>query len=279
MSTSSPPSSKSGPYAQESKADAWLFEHSKFLRKHFSPKGPTDLPSKHELVQERATSDGGAFPRESKIDTALFEHSKFLRKHLKHDGDDEGIKSKSAMLRESFDGDRPAGALGLRDADGNTTPRGLRKTMRGDSTTAAQEQPETYDAPQDELLPVVAPVKSTEHVPAWQAATDTSVPYGSEVSPQRSAVGPGTAEEPVLISDAAKIDPGRAYGDEASLRSAAAFGGGSAGRDVAPGLIEHHPTTMESSPVVGRPVPHSLMSNARVGNGMIDDEEQDPMAR
>jgi hypothetical protein len=277
MSTSPPPSNTSGPYPGESKADAWLFEHSKFLRKHFSPKGPTDLPSKHELVQERSSGDGAAFPKESRMDAALFEHSKFLRKHIKHEGDYDEIKSKHAMLRESFDGDRPRGAGGMRDENGNII---LRKTMRGEPAPAVQPQQETYDPPQDDAVPVLAaPVDTATQVPAWQAATDTSVPYGSEVSPQRSATGADTSADPVLISQTATVDPARAYGDEASLRSAAAAGMRNRSKDVGPGLIEHHPTTMESTPVVERPVPHSLMSNAKFGGGTGAGEEQDPMAR
>lgn len=278
MSTFPPVSSKSGPYAGEGKTDAWLFEHSKFLRKHFSPRGPTDLPSKHELVQERSSGDGAAFPKESRMDAALFEHSKFLRKHVKHEGDYDDIKSKHAMLRENFDGERSAGAARMRDENRNTR---LRKTMRGEPAPTAQPQTETYDPPRDDAVPVVAaPVDTATHVPAWQAATDTSVPYSSEVSPQRSATGAATDTniEPVLILQAATVDPARAYGDKASLRSAAAVRGRNVNKDVGPGLIEHHPTTMESTPVVGRPTPHSLMSNARLGMGTGNGEEQDPMA-
>ena len=205
----------SGPYVGETKADAWLFEHSKFLRKHFSPQGPSDLPSKSELIQERASGD--AFPGETKMDAALLAHSKLLRKHIKHEENvNGGIKSKSAMLRESLDGDRS------HEAETNSTSLEGR-TIAEDSIRPAPSRVATRESAISNELDGAgingSPREGSQHVPAWQAATDNE----------------------------------RAYGDEASLRSAAMAG---------PGLIEHHPTIMESTPVVERPVPHSLMSNS-----------------
>ena len=157
--------------------------------------------------------------------------------------------------------------------------------MRGDPPPAAQQ--EIYDPPQNHVVPILAPIDTTPLVLKWQAATDTSIPYGDEASPHRSVSGmdPSTTTEPTLISQAATFDTSRAYAHEATLRSAAAVGAGEGtNRDIAPSLIEHHLTTMESTPVVRRPVPHSLMSNARFGDGREDVEgmvgkDGDPMAR
>lgn len=248
-------STSSGPFAGESRADAWLFEHSKFLRKHFSPNGPTDIPSKHELVQERAS--GNAFPRETKMDTALFEHSKFLRNHVKHEENVEGgIQSKHAMLRDSFDGDRPKSSGAL--SEGNEAPKGLRKTMRSNAanTTTSHSDPagNSIDVPQND--PIVAPVaaavasstpKDRDVVNGTDNADD--IPHSTATEDQALALSAGA-----VPAWQAATDNRRAYGEEKSLRSAAAVGAG-------PGLIEHHPTTMESTPAVERPVPHSLQSN------------------
>jgi hypothetical protein len=272
----------SGPYVRESKADAWLFEHSSFLRKHFSHNGPDDLPSKHDLVQER--SSGDAFSRESKIDTALFEHSKFLRKHVKHEGDDEGIKSKHTMLRESLDGERSLFGEETGDEDVVARPNALKEMMSDDPTPATEQG--TYDPPQNGAVPILAPTDTKPLAPAWQAATDTSITHGDEAYPHRSlsSMDQSTKTESTLVSEAAPFDKSHAFGDEATLRPAAAVGAGEGtDRNLAPGLIEHHPTTMESTPVV-RPVSHSLMSSTRIGDGREDvegmvGEDGDPMAR
>jgi hypothetical protein len=263
----------SGPYAGETKIDAWLFEHSKFLRKHFSPQGPTEIPSKHELVQERLSGD--AYPRETKMDVALFEHSKFLRNHVKHDGDDAAIKSKHAMLRESFDhdGERPR-ARG-ETGGASSGPIILRKSMRRSISTtneALHDEPvaaataATVTAPEITngadpmdgepahfLVTEDTPYRHHPHiethnhapttVPAWQAATDTSQGYGDDGAPPAAAGGAG------------------------GVVGASAHTG--------PGLISHHPTTMESIPVVSRPVPHSLMSNSIYATeGVVGDAEE-----
>ena len=290
----------SGPYAGETKVDAWLFEHSKFLRKHFSPKGPTEIPSKHELVQERLS--GVAYPRESKMDVALFEHSKFLRKHVKHDGDDFAIKSKHAMLRESFDhdGERPEARGEINGA--NPGPIILRKTMRRSTSTtneALRDEPVAGEAPAAAAptTPGLANgINPTNGEPAHSLVTEDT-PYSHH--PHIETHKP--THTPTIPAWQAATDTSRAYGDEAppsSFRSATA--GGVAAVNTSshtggPGLISHHPTTMESIPVVSRPVPHSLMSNSLhargivvVGNGGVGEgenhiregeEEEDPMAR
>jgi hypothetical protein len=80
-------------------------------------------------------------------------------------------------------------------------------------------------------------------VPAWQAATDTSQGYGDDGAPPAAAGGAG------------------------GVVGASAHTG--------PGLISHHPTTMESIPVVSRPVPHSLMSNSIYATeGVVGDAEE-----
>ena len=275
----------SGPYAGETKIDAWLFEHSKFLRKHFSPQGPTDIPSKHELVQERLSGD--AYPRESKMDAALFEHSKFLRNHVKHDGDDSAIKSKHAMLRESFDHDGERPKTRGETGGANSGPIILRKTMRRSISTtneALKDEPVetaataatatgpgitngtdlTDGEPAHFLVTEDTPYSHHPHIetrppsnPAWQAATDTSRAYGDDGAPSSYAAGLGASGG---VNDANSSHTG-------------------------PGLISHHPTTMESVPVVSRPMPHSLMSNSVYAReGVVGDaeevemkEEEDPM--
>ena len=224
-------------YAGESKADAWLFEHSKFLRKHFSPQGPTEIPSKHSMIQDR--SSGDAFPGETKMDAALFEHSKFLRKHVKHEENvDGGVKSKSAMLRESLDGGRTHGGESITEDREALDQTGTNSNFHDDLNGAALSRQITRDPAavndvEDRNGVNELPAQEIPHTPAWQVATDNE----------------------------------RSYGDEVSLRSAAKAG---------PGLIEAHPTTMESTSSVGRPVPHSLMSNSAAGWSCDETRSEEP---
>jgi hypothetical protein len=198
----------SGPFAGESKADAWLFEHSKFLRKHFSPNGPADIPSKHDLIQERASGD--AFPRETRIDAALFGHSRFLRKRFKHEENVQGgIKSKSRMLRESLDGQRSNGMMeqnnlvddtyGQRFAPAEVEQGDKTQDVFQDAPIAAATRREgpydeesangldhSNDIPINETSEARTQIPSADQdtarsssVPAWAAAQDNTRSYSS----------------------------------------------------------------------------------------------------
>jgi hypothetical protein len=257
----------SGPFAGESKADAWLFEHSKFLRKHFSPNGPADIPSKHDLIQERASGD--AFPRETKIDAALFGHSKFLRKRFKHEENVQGgIKSKSRMLRESLDGQRTNGQMEqnhqIDDMYGQRSA--ALEVEEGDESQGVFQ-----DAPIAAATPRAGP-HNEETANRLDHSNGIPVNETLEAHTQIPSADQDTTRSSSIPAWAAAQDNARSYSSVEQISAVAAV--------PKDGLIEHHPTTMESTPVTGGPVPHSLLSSAKLPDGVPGTgEETRPQGR
>jgi hypothetical protein len=262
-----PPPHLPAPSPAKSKADAWLFEHSKFLRKHFSPNGPADIPSKHDLIQERAS--GEAFPRETKIDAALFGHSRFLRKRFKHEENVQGgIKSKSRMLRESLDGQRSNGMMEQNDSVGDTY---------GQRSAAAEveQSDKTQDVFQDAPIAAATPREGPhdeESANGLDHRNDIPVNETPEAHTKIPSADQDTARSSSVPAWAAVQDNARSYSSVEPFSAVAGV--------PKAGLIEHHPTTMESTPVTGRPVPHSLLSNTKLQDRLPGTgEETRPLGR